>query len=97
MVRIQLRGGLAALLLLLFALLLALLAFAAGLAFLLPLAALGLLAAAVRSLSGLLSGRRRDPAPDGRTRLPASEQVIEVSPVEPVASGKGVTRLPEGE
>jgi len=82
MVRIHLRGGIAALLTFGLALLLAFLAFTAGLAFLLPLAVLGLLAAGVKFLSGLISGRRRDPGQDGPTRLPASEQVVEVAPVE---------------
>ena len=82
MVRIQMRGGFGALLMLGSALLLALLAFTAGLAFLLPLAALGLLAAAVRFLSGLLTGRRRDPSQPRASRLPASGQVVEIAPVE---------------
>ncbi len=82
MVRIQMRGGFGALLMLGSALLLALLAFMAGLAFLLPLAVLGLLAAAVRFLSSLLTGRRRDPSQPGATRLPASGQVVEIEPIE---------------
>jgi hypothetical protein len=81
MVRIHLRGGIAALLTFGLALLLAFLAFTAGLAFLIPLAVLGLLAAAVKFLSGLISGKRQR-APDGQTRLPASEQVVEIAPVD---------------
>jgi len=92
MVRIQLRGGFGALLMLGLAILLALIAVAAGLAMLLPLVVLGSLAAAVRLLSGLLTGRRRDPSLPGATRLPASEQVVEIAPVE-VAPGKA-TRAP---
>ncbi len=86
MVRIQLRGGLPALLLLVVAILVGALALAAGIAFLLPVALLMLLAAVARTIFRGLSGARPPPggiAPGGSR---ASEQVIEIEPVKPPAA-----------
>jgi len=85
MVHIQLKGGIAALLLLLVGIVLAALALAAGLAFLLPFAVLAVLAATLRALSRRLSRGRRVPGRGDPGRPPAAEQIIEIDVVEPSA------------
>jgi hypothetical protein len=82
MIQIHLKGGVASILALVVAVLLALLALTAGLVFLLPVALLALGVALLKGLLGAPAGAPPSTRRGGTRRLPASEAVVEVTPVE---------------